>query len=90
MPTYVYRCGRGHETEKFEPMSAPVEQKCPTCGPVEHEDWCESCRMFVTEQDEALQGQCTCPDRMHRQIGAGAGFTFKGGAPTIKFHTRRK
>lgn len=80
MPTYIYRCANGHEVEKFEPMTASPVQKCPECPaePVCHcYDECENC------------GQCTCPDyTMTRQIGAGAGFTFKGGAPTRKFHRR--
>lgn len=88
MPTYVYRCGRGHETEKFESMTAPPEQQCPMCGPVEHEDWCESCQSVGIDPEVPASGPCTCPDRMHRQIGPGAGFSFKGGAPTRKFHRR--
>jgi len=73
MPSYVYKCDKGHVTEKFEPMSAPAEQLCPACAIVECDD---------------PQG-CACEHGiMVRQIGAGAGFMFKGGAPTRKFHRR--
>lgn len=32
MPTYEYRCPKGHEFEKFQRMSDPPEAECPTCG----------------------------------------------------------
>lgn len=32
MPTYEYRCSRGHQYERFETFDAPAEQTCPTCG----------------------------------------------------------
>jgi putative FmdB family regulatory protein len=32
VPTYEYRCPKGHEFEKFQRMSDPPEAECPTCG----------------------------------------------------------
>ena len=32
MPTYEYRCARGHHYERAEGFEAPSEQTCPTCG----------------------------------------------------------
>lgn len=32
MPTYEYRCSKGHTYEKVEGFSAPSTQKCITCG----------------------------------------------------------
>lgn len=32
MPTYEYRCPKGHEFEKFQRMSEPPVAECPTCG----------------------------------------------------------
>ena len=32
MPTYEYRCLRGHHYERSEGFDAPTEQTCPTCG----------------------------------------------------------
>lgn len=32
MPTYEYRCPKGHEFEKFQRMSDPPEAECPECG----------------------------------------------------------
>lgn len=32
MPTYDYRCPRGHEFELFQRMSDPPEAECPECG----------------------------------------------------------
>ena len=32
MPTYEYRCLRGHQYERIEGFDAPAEQTCPTCG----------------------------------------------------------
>jgi putative FmdB family regulatory protein len=32
MPTYEYRCPRGHEFEKFQRMSEPPAAQCPACG----------------------------------------------------------
>lgn len=32
MPTYEYRCERGHQYEKREGFDAPAKQKCPQCG----------------------------------------------------------
>jgi putative FmdB family regulatory protein len=34
MPTYEYRCPRGHEFEKFQKMSDSARVKCPQCGKV--------------------------------------------------------
>lgn len=34
MPTYEYRCARGHQYERIEGFDAPSEQTCPTCGSV--------------------------------------------------------
>jgi putative FmdB family regulatory protein len=34
LPTYEYRCSRGHQYERIEGFDAPVEQTCPTCGSV--------------------------------------------------------
>lgn len=32
MPTYEYRCPRGHEFEKFQRMADPPVSECPECG----------------------------------------------------------
>ena len=32
MPTYEYRCPKGHEFEVFQRMSDEPKAKCPTCG----------------------------------------------------------
>jgi putative FmdB family regulatory protein len=32
MPTYVYRCPKGHEFELFQKMSDEPGAACPTCG----------------------------------------------------------
>jgi putative FmdB family regulatory protein len=32
MPTYEYRCPKGHEFEKFQRMSDPPVADCPECG----------------------------------------------------------
>lgn len=32
MPTYEYRCPKGHRFDVFQKMSDPPEAKCPTCG----------------------------------------------------------
>jgi len=32
MPTYEYRCPRGHEFELFQRMSDPPQAECPECG----------------------------------------------------------
>jgi putative FmdB family regulatory protein len=32
MPTYVYRCPRGHEFERFQRITDPPQAHCPTCG----------------------------------------------------------
>lgn len=32
MPTYEYRCPKGHEFEKFQRMSDPPVASCPECG----------------------------------------------------------
>ena len=32
MPTYEYRCQKGHEFEVFQRMSEPPVDKCPECG----------------------------------------------------------
>ncbi|GBD14382.1 hypothetical protein HRbin25_00255 [bacterium HR25] len=32
MPIYEYRCPQGHQYERWESFSAPVEQDCPQCG----------------------------------------------------------
>lgn len=32
MPTYDYRCPKGHEFELFQRMSDPPEAECPECG----------------------------------------------------------
>jgi putative FmdB family regulatory protein len=32
MPTYEYRCPKGHEFEKFQRMSEPPAAQCPACG----------------------------------------------------------
>lgn len=32
MPTYEYRCAKGHEFEKFQRMSDEPLKKCPECG----------------------------------------------------------
>lgn len=32
MPTYEYRCPKGHEFEKFQRMSDPPAADCPECG----------------------------------------------------------
>ena len=32
MPTYVYRCEGGHQYERRESFSAPVEHDCDDCG----------------------------------------------------------
>jgi putative FmdB family regulatory protein len=32
MPTYEYRCPKGHEFELFQRMSDEPKAKCPTCG----------------------------------------------------------
>lgn len=88
MPSYIYKCENGHVTEKFESITAPTSQPCPECPKFLPKDWCESCK--DTNDCNCHAGPCTCPDyTMRRQIGAGSGFTFKGGAPTRKFHTRR-
>lgn len=32
MPTYEYRCAKGHEFEQFQRMSEPPLDTCPVCG----------------------------------------------------------
>lgn len=32
MPTYEYRCPKGHEFEQFQRMSDPAVARCPACG----------------------------------------------------------
>jgi putative FmdB family regulatory protein len=32
MPTYEYRCQKGHDFEVFQRMSEPPVDKCPQCG----------------------------------------------------------
>lgn len=32
MPTYEYRCPKGHDFELFQKMSDKPRAKCPTCG----------------------------------------------------------
>ena len=32
MPTYEYKCSKGHEYERAEGFDAPTEQRCPKCG----------------------------------------------------------
>lgn len=32
MPTYEYRCPKGHDFELFQKMSEKPRAKCPTCG----------------------------------------------------------
>lgn len=32
MPTYDYRCSKGHRYEKREPFGSPPEQPCDRCG----------------------------------------------------------
>jgi putative FmdB family regulatory protein len=32
MPTYEYRCSRGHTFELFQKMSDPPAAECPECG----------------------------------------------------------
>ncbi len=32
MPTYEYRCPKGHEFEQFQRMSDPPVAECPACG----------------------------------------------------------
>jgi putative FmdB family regulatory protein len=32
MPTYEYRCPRGHHFERFQKISDPPEADCPSCG----------------------------------------------------------
>ncbi len=32
MPTYEYRCPKGHEFEMFQRMSDPPTADCPDCG----------------------------------------------------------
>jgi putative FmdB family regulatory protein len=32
MPTYEYRCPKGHEFDVFQRMSDEPKAKCPTCG----------------------------------------------------------
>jgi putative FmdB family regulatory protein len=32
MPTYEYRCPKGHEFEEFQRMSDPPVATCPECG----------------------------------------------------------
>lgn len=32
MPTYEYRCPKGHEFERFQRMSEPPVATCPDCG----------------------------------------------------------
>ena len=32
MPTYEYRCPKGHQFEVFQKMSDPPTAKCPECG----------------------------------------------------------
>lgn len=32
MPTYEYRCPKGHDFELFQKMSDPPEASCPECG----------------------------------------------------------
>jgi putative FmdB family regulatory protein len=32
MPTYEYRCPKGHDFERFQKISDPVRLRCPECG----------------------------------------------------------
>lgn len=32
MPTYEYRCPKGHEFERFQKITDPVRVRCPECG----------------------------------------------------------
>ncbi len=34
MPTYDYRCAKGHRYEKQEPFGSPSEHPCEKCGQV--------------------------------------------------------
>ena len=32
MPTYEYRCPKGHEFERLQKITDPVRARCPECG----------------------------------------------------------
>lgn len=32
MPTYEYRCPKGHEFERLQKITDPVRARCPKCG----------------------------------------------------------
>ena len=32
MPTYEYRCPKGHQFERFQKFTDPVRVRCPECG----------------------------------------------------------
>ncbi len=32
MPTYEYRCPKGHQFERFQKITDPPESECPECG----------------------------------------------------------
>jgi putative FmdB family regulatory protein len=32
MPTYEYRCAKGHHFEQVQRMTEPPVEQCPTCG----------------------------------------------------------
>lgn len=32
MPTYEYKCAQGHTFERFQRMTEPPVDRCPTCG----------------------------------------------------------
>ena len=34
MPTYDYRCAKGHRYEKQEPFGSPSEHPCTKCGAI--------------------------------------------------------
>ena len=82
MPNYQYRCENGHEMERIEDIGLDTRPECHECKP-----------RAVTCDDPDVPDGCQCavlhlePVRMSRVFGK-TSFSFKGGAPTRKFHRR--
>jgi len=70
VPTYDYKCERGHYFEWYQPMNeAPLAK----------------CIMSTTSGQVPADGEDACEAPVVRAIGPGAGVIWKGGPPTRRF-----